>query len=274
MSEVFETYLHEILDFGISVIIAIIILVIGKVIIKLICNFLNRCFERSSLEMSISKFLLSAIKIVLYIILIIILCETIGIKTTSFVAILGSAGLAVGLSLQGSLSNFAGGVLILITKPFVIGDYIISSPGEGVVDRIDIFYTTLITFDNKKVMIPNGTLSDEPVTNLSAFPKRRVDIFIGISYDSDIKKAREIILELIEKHPLVLDDGENMVAVTELGDNQVNLCVKAWTNTEDYWTVKYDLNEQIKNAFDEAGIEIPFKQVDVYIKNDSKYQRK
>lgn len=265
---IIASYLQGALNFCVNVVVAIIILLVGRQVIKILCRFIGRFFNKSRIEESVSKFLLSLIRVLLYIILIIILCDTIGIQTTSFIAVLGSAGLAVGLALQGSLSNFAGGVIILITKPFVIGDYIISALGEGTVDKIDIFYTTLVTVDNKKVMIPNGVLADAPITNVSAFAKRRVDVTVGIAYGSDVRLARETILKILEEHPLVLNDEENVVALTELGESQVTLCVKAWTNTENYWSVLSDLNEQIESAFNEAGIEIPFNQLDVFIKNN------
>ena len=269
MSEMVEEYLQKILDFGINVVIAVVILLIGRVLIKLICRFFSRFFEKSSIQDSVSKFLLSLIRVILYIILVIIICDKIGIQTTSFIAVLGSAGLAVGLSLQGSLSNFAGGVLIILLKPFVDGDYIVSSLGEGTVESIDIFYTTLITADNKRLVIPNGQLADEPITDVTALPKRRLDITVGISYDSNIKDAREIVFGIFNKNPYVLSGEENAVSVTELGNSEIKLTVKAWVKTEDYWTAQSELNEQIKNEFDEAGIVIPYNQIDVHLKSDA-----
>lgn len=272
MSDTIYGYFEDILDFCINVIIAVVILIIGRFLIKKICRELKKWFEKSHMEESAAKFLVSAVNVVLYICLVLLLMGVIGIETTSFVAALTSAGLAVGLALQGSLSNFAGGVMILVTKPFLVGDYIVSDQGEGTVDRIDLFYTTLITFDNKKIMIPNSVLSDEAVTNVSAFAKRRVDITVSISYNSDIEKARETVFEILDNHPLILSEENNVVAVTELGESGVTLSVRAWTQTENYWDALSDLNERIKIAFDEAGIEIPFNQLDVRIKEEADHQ--
>jgi small conductance mechanosensitive channel len=193
--------------------------------------------------------------------------DTVGIKTTSFVAVLGTASLAVGLSLQGSLSNFAGGVLILMLKPFKVGDYIIdSSDGkEGTVTKIDLFYTTLITPDNKKTVIPNGSLSNTSLTNVTAFETRRVDFEIGISYSADISKAKSIIEETAKANELVLKDKEIFVFVSNLDSSQVTMGIRVWTNTSDYWTVKFELTEAVKKALDENNIEIPFNQLVVHM---------
>ena len=223
------------------------------------------------MEVSVSKFLNSLIKVGLYIVLISVLLETVGIKTTSFVAVLGTASLAIGLSIQGSLSNFAGGVLILILKPFVVGDYIIESGSgkEGTVYKIDLFYTTLITLDNKKTVIPNGNLSNTSLTNVTAFDTRRVDFEIGISYDSDIKKAREILEETAKKNDLVIKDKEIFSYVANLDASQVTLGLRVWAKTSDYWTVKFDLTEAIKNELDANNIEIPFNQLVVHVEDSN-----
>ncbi|MDY6329110.1 MAG: mechanosensitive ion channel [Lachnospiraceae bacterium] len=269
--EQLKNLIPSIIKFGINVIIALIIFWIGKVLINIVLKICKRFFERTKMEVSVSKFLNSLIKVGLYIVLISVLLETVGIKTTSFVAVLGTASLAIGLSIQGSLSNFAGGVLILILKPFVVGDYIIESGSgkEGTVYKIDLFYTTLITLDNKKTVIPNGNLSNTSLTNVTAFDTRRVDFEIGISYDSDIKKAREILEETAKKNDLVIKDKEIFSYVANLDASQVTLGLRVWAKTSDYWTVKFDLTEAIKNELDANNIEIPFNQLVVHVEDSN-----
>lgn len=269
--EQLKNLVPSLIKFGINVIIALIIFWIGKVLINIVLKICKRFFERTKMEVSVSKFLNSLIKVGLYIVLISVLLETVGIKTTSFVAVLGTASLAIGLSIQGSLSNFAGGVLILILKPFVVGDYIIESASgkEGTVYKIDLFYTTLITLDNKKTVIPNGNLSNTSLTNVTAFDTRRVDFEIGISYDSDIKKAREILEETAKKNDLVIKDKEIFSYVANLDASQVTLGLRVWAKTSDYWTVKFDLTEAIKNELDANNIEIPFNQLVVHVEDSN-----
>lgn len=266
--EYFKSHVDDIIGFGIKVLIAIILIIVGKFLIKLILKICDRFFDKAGTEISVRKFMNSLIKVLLYIILIIIVCSQVGIETTSFIALMGSAGLALGLSLQGSLSNFAGGILILIIKPFVVGDYIIDggSGKEGNVSRIDLFYTYLITVDNKQVVIPNGTLANSNLTNITAFDKRRVEILVGISYTSDIKKAKQILETLANNHDKVLKEQEISVFVYSLDESQVTLGLRVWSKTEDYWSVKFDLNENIKIEFDSNNIEIPFNQLDVHMK--------
>lgn len=269
--EQLKNLVPSLIKFGINVIIALIIFWIGKVLINIVLKICKRFFERTKMEVSVSKFLNSLIKVGLYIVLISVLLETVGIKTTSFVAVLGTASLAIGLSIQGSLSNFAGGVLILILKPFAVGDYIIESGSgkEGTVYKIDLFYTTLITPDNKKTVIPNGNLSNTSLTNVTAFDTRRVDFEIGISYDADIKKAREIIEETAKKNDLVIKDKEIFSYVANLDASQVTLGLRVWAKTSDYWTVKFDLTEAIKNELDANNIEIPFNQLVVHVEDSN-----
>ena len=269
--EQLKNLVPSLIKFGINIIIALIIFWIGKVLINIVLKICKRFFERTKMEVSVSKFLTSLIKVGLYIVLISILLETVGIKTTSFVAVLGTASLAIGLSIQGSLSNFAGGVLILILKPFTVGDYIIESGSgkEGTVYKIDLFYTTLITPDNKKTVIPNGNLSNTSLTNVTAFDTRRVDFEIGISYDSDIKKAKEILEETAKKNDLVIKDKEIFSYVANLEASQITLGLRVWTKTSDYWTVKFDLTETIKSELDANNIEIPFNQLVVHVEDSN-----
>ncbi len=262
-----EDMIPSIINFGINVLIAIILFLIGKVLIKLVLKMCNKFFEKANMEISVKKFLISLIKTILYVILLITVCGQLGIETTSFIAVVGSAGLALGLAFQGSLSNFAGGVLILLLKPFKVGDYISESGSgrEGTVQQIDICYTTLITPDNKKVVIPNGNLSNSSLTNTTAFEKRRVDIEIGVSYSVDIAEAKAVMEAVAKSHKLVLQNEEIFSFVSNLDASYVALGLRVWSLTTDYWTVKCDLIENIKKEFDEKGIEIPFNQLVVHL---------
>ncbi len=262
-----EDMIPSIVNFGINILIAVVIFIIGKLLIQFVLKMCNKFFEKANMEISVKKFLLSLIRAILYVILAITVCGQLGIETTSFIAVVGSAGLALGLAFQGSLSNFAGGVLILLLKPFKVGDYISESGTgrEGTVQQIDICYTTLITPDNKKVVIPNGNLSNSSLTNASAFEKRRVDIEIGISYSADIAEARAAMENLAKSHKLVLQNEEIFSFVSNLDASQVTLGLRVWSLTSNYWTVKFDLIENIKKTFDEMGIEIPFHQLVVHL---------
>ncbi len=266
--EYLKTHIDTFIAFGFRILFAILMIIVGKIIIKFLLKICDRFFDRAGTEISVRKFLNSFIKAVLYIVLILVVCAQVGIETTSFIAVMGSAGLALGLSLQGSLSNFAGGILILLIKPFVVGDYIIDggSGKEGKVSRIDLFYTHLITPDNKMIVIPNGTLANSNLTNLTTFDKRRVDIMVGISYSSDIKKAKELLEEIADKCQYVLKEEKVEVFVNSLDSSQVTLGIRVWTKTTDYWDALFQLNETIKYTFDENDIEIPFDQLEVHVK--------
>lgn len=273
--ETVEGYLPKVLEFGIKIVLAIVILIAGKVIIGFIMKFLNKVFEKGRMEISVKKFLLSLARALLYFVLIIIICNQVGIDTTSFIALLGTAGLALGLALQGSLSNFAGGVLILLLRPFSVGDYIIDagSGKEGTVEKIDLFYTYLYTPDNRSVIIPNGNLTNSTITNVSSQDKRRVDIEAGISYNANMADAKRIIETLMEKDERILHDEQNAVVIKELAASQVTVLMRAWVRTENYWDVYFDMTEKIKDAFDKAGIEIPYNQLDVHVHRDKSEEK-
>ncbi len=273
--ETVEGYLPKVLEFGIKIVLAIVILIAGKVIIGFIMKFLNKVFEKGRMEISVKKFLLSLARALLYFVLIIIICNQVGIDTTSFIALLGTAGLALGLALQGSLSNFAGGVLILLLRPFSVGDYIIDagSGKEGTVEKIDLFYTYLYTPDNRSVIIPNGNLTNSTITNVSSQDKRRVDIEAGISYNANMADAKRVIEALMEKDERILHDEQNAVVIKELAASQVTVLMRAWVRTENYWDVYFDMTEKIKNAFDKAGIEIPYNQLDVHVHRDKSEEK-
>lgn len=259
-----KNYLPSIINFGINLLIALVIFLVGRFIIKSILKITKRFLGRTNTEVTVSKFLLSLERVILYGVLIMIMLETVGIKTTSFLALFTTAGLAAGLALQGSLSNFAGGVLILILKPFKVGDYISTNSLEGTVEKIDLFYTTLITVDNKLNIIPNGTLSNSTMVNFSRFDIRRVDFHIGISYDSDMKKARDIIEACGNQSEYLYRDKPVRTFVESLDASQVTIGMWIWTETSHYWDMKFELTEKIKNKLDEAGIEIPFNQIVVH----------
>lgn len=265
-----EDMVPMLVDFAVRVVFALIVYLIGKKIIKWIRKILKRALERSAVDEGVCQFLDSSVKILLYIVLAMAVVNQLGVATTSVVAVLGSAGLAVGLALQGSLSNFAGGVLILLFKPFKVGDYIIEDThkNEGTVTEIQIFYTKLLTVDNRTVVIPNGTLANSSLTDVTQQDKRRIDLYVGISYDADIKKAKGILSEIIDKETAKLEGEETVVFVDSLEDSSVRLGLRFWVPTSDYWTVKWRMTEEIKIKFDENQIEIPYNQLTVSLKKE------
>ncbi|MDA7558036.1 mechanosensitive ion channel [Flavobacteriaceae bacterium] len=244
--------------YGPKVIGAIIIWIVGSWVIKKMMLGMKKIMEKGDYDVSLQKFLLNLGSWILKILLIITLLGTLGVPTTSFAAIIGAAGLAIGLALQGSLANFAGGVLIMIFRPFKIGDLIEAQGEVGVVKEIEIFTTRLIGRSNKEVILPNGALSNGNIVNYSTEGTRRVDLTFGVSYDADIKKTKEVLMNVISSHPMVINDPAPTVNVSELADSSVNFAVRPWCKSEDYWTVYYDVTEQTKEALDAAGIEIPY----------------
>ena len=266
--EYIDKYLPVAISFGLRLLLTIILFIVGSRLIKVVRKIVRRSMERTGADVGVIQFMDSLIKLLLYFLLIMFLADGIGVDTTSVMALVGSAGLTIGLAFQGSLSNFAGGVLILLIKPFKVGDYIIYTSGnlEGKVTKIEMFYTTLFTIDNKKVVIPNGTLSNSSLINVTAEDKRRIDIVVGIGYTANLKLAKEVCLNLLAAQPAVLQDQNNMVVVDDLADSSVNLKICCWVSAEDYWSTRWELIEKIKLAFDENGIEIPFNQLDVNLK--------
>ena len=248
-----------------KLLVALIVFLLGKKVIGFIRRFASRSFERAGVEAGASKFLKSLIEVCLYGILVFMIAGQLGMNTASLVTILGTASLALSLSLQGSLQNFAGGVLLLIVKPFKVGEYIVCPAGEGTVSMIGLVYTTLLTADNRRITIPNGTLANSTVTDVTAMERRRLDLLVGIGYQADIKAAKEILERSLREHPLICRDEDITVFVDSLGDSAVMLGARGWTAAGDYWKAKWDLLEIIKLSFDEAGIEIPFSQMDVHI---------
>lgn len=255
------------LGFGKNLLIAIIMLVVGNKLIKCLLKFIGKANEKSKLEPIVTKFLSSLIKFGLYGVLAIVIIGILGIPASSFIAVLSAAGLTIGLAFQGSLSNFAGGVLILLFKPFKIGDFVKEDVhgNEGLVEGIDLFYTRMRTFDNKMVIIPNGSLANTSITNYTANNKRRIEIKVGISYDSDMKRAKDILMNVINSQDGILKNEDNKVYVDALEESQITIGTMAWVMTDDYWKIKWELTEKFKNALDDAGIEIPFNQLSVTI---------
>lgn len=244
---------------------ALIVWIIGKKILKALLKVLGKALERSRLDEGVTKFMLSLSRFAGNVVLVIMIIDILGFDTTSFIAVLGSAGIALGMSLQGSLANVAGGILILLFKPFAVGDYIVAGGYEGNVTTIDLLYTKLITIDNKMVTIPNGTLSNSSIVNVASQPQRRLDIQIGIGYSSDLKLAKRLLLDAMNKQAGVLTDKDIMVVVKSLDDSCVTLETRCWVMTSDYWNVRFALLEGYKETFDDNGIEIPFNQMDVHI---------
>ena len=252
-------------DYGPSILGAIIVLIIGLWIVNKIVGLTEKLMVNRNLDPSLVPFLKSMLNILLKAMLIISVAGMIGIETTSFVAIIGAAGLAVGLALQGTLQNFAGGVLILIFKPYKVGDLVQAQGHLGVVKEIQIFVTILLTPENKTVIIPNGAISNGDITNFTVEGMIRVDLTFGISYDSDIKAARKALMSVMESHPKVLKNPAPFVGVVELADSAVNLAVRPYADPSDYWEVYFDIYEAGKEALDAAKITIPFPQVDVHM---------
>lgn len=250
-----------------TIVLTILYVFIGKKLINFILKILNKYFEKSSLEVSVTGFLSTFVKAALYIILItIIVVEVIGIQSSTVIALLGSAGLSIGLALQGGLSNFAGGVLILLLKPFRVGDYIISEGYEGTVTAIDIFYTKLLTFDNRLLVMPNGTLSNSNIINVTNEPNRRLDILIPISYNEDIKHVKGLLEDIIISSDMVLKEQNIDVFVSQFEQSALQVGIRVWVLKENYWILKWELLEKIKNVFDENKISLQINQMDVNIK--------
>ena len=267
---ILRTYLEgmvpNLISFVLQAVLAIVVYAIGTKMIKWAVKLVKKAMERQEVDTGVIQFLSAIVKYALYLILIMTILGLFGVATTSVVAAVGSAGVAVGLALQGSLSNFAGGVLILLLKPFKVGDYIIQGGSEGTVYEISLFYTKLKTGDNKVVVIPNGTLSNNTIMNVSHMDRRRVDIVVGIAYEADIKTAKDIMYKLAQNDECRLPEEDAVVFVDNLGASSVDIGVRLWVSAADYWTVKWRLTENIKYAMDENGISIPYQQIDVQIK--------
>ena len=265
LEEIQANWLPLLVQYGKHIVFALITLAIGWWLIGRIVSSLGHFMDKRHADPMVTGFLSSLLNALLRVLLLLSVAGMVGIETTSFITLIGAAGLAVGLALQGSLANFAGGVLILFLRPFRAGDYIEAQGTAGTVESIMIFHTILRTADNKVIILPNGSLSNGTITNYSRKPTRRVDINVGIDYTDDIKKARSVLLGLAAADQRVLKDPAAVVYLTSLGDNSVNLSLRMWTNSADYWGVFFELQEQMKEAFDREGLSFPFPQRTVHI---------
>lgn len=262
-------YSAQLLDlawtWGPKIVTAILTLIVGLWVIRMITRGISKTMDRRNVDPSLKPFLKSLIGAILKVMLFVSVIGMVGIEATSFVAVLGAAGLAVGLALQGTLQNFAGGVIILLLKPFRVGDWIDTGSYAGTVDAIQIFNTFLKTPDNKTVIIPNGVLANSSLTNYSTEPQRRVDFTFGVGYGDSTEKTRGTLMGLINADERILKDPEPFIAVSELGDSSVNFVVRVWVKGADYWGVFFDMNEKVYNKFNEVGLNIPYPQMDVHV---------
>lgn len=263
----FQKILDSLMAYAPKLLMAVVVLIVGLFIIKIIGKIIQKSMEKAHVDSTLKGFIKSLIGAILQILLYITVASMLGIQMTSFVAIIGAAGLAVGLALQGSLSNFAGGVLILIFRPFKVGDFIEAQGFAGVVREIEILYTVINTGDNKRIVIPNGSLSNNSIVNYSTNPKRRVDLKFGVGYESDVKKVRQIIEKVARSNEKILKDPEPFVRLLEHGESSLNFVTRVWVENANYWEVYFYMLEEVKSEFDKAGINIPYPQMDVHIKN-------
>ncbi|MCR2002106.1 mechanosensitive ion channel family protein [Blautia caecimuris] len=269
LKEYMAGQIPAIVGFGLKVVLAIIVFFVGRKLIRWAVKLMKRSMERARLDEGVVQFACSAGKAVLYTMLIFNIAVSLGVTESSVAALLGTAGVAIGLALQGGLANLAGGVLLLVFKPFVVGDYIIQNQQngcEGTVARIEMCYTTLLSIDNKKIVVPNGTLSNSTIINVTAKETRKLEIKVGISYESNIQKAKEILEKILLEDPDTQGDRSEMVVfVDQLADSAVIMGLRVWVPTDSYWPVKWRLNQKIKEEFDAQGIVIPYNQMDIYV---------
>ena len=268
----FSDYLPGLTRFGLKVVIALRVFVGGRKVSQWVLILIKASMQKASVDKGVIQFTGSLLRVVLYALLVFNIATNFGVKESSVAALLGTAGVTVGLALQGGLANIAGGIMLLIFKPFQVGDYIIiaqQNDCEGTVYKIEICYTTLISIDNKHIVIPNGTLSSSIITNVTARDLRKLEIKVGISYDADIKKAKAILEDILHNDEDTRDDEGMVVFVDELGESAVIMGLRVWVATEKYWPARWRLNELIKEAFDANGIEIPYNQLQIHVKKET-----
>ena len=268
IKQLFEQNHEVLLSYVLQLVAAVVIFYIGRLVAKAVSRFLEKALLGRSVDKAVVSFVAGIVYAIIMIATVLMALSQMGVQTTSFIAILGAAGLAVGLALQGSLANFASGILIILFRPFKSGDFIDAGGITGTVDKIEIFQTIMKTPDNKLVIVPNAQITGSAITNYSAEPIRRVDLVIGISYDSDLRKAKQLLEEMLQNDPRVLPEPAPAVKVSALADSSVNFNVRPWVVSADYWNVYWDMLEKVKLTFDEQGIGIPFPQMDVHIKKD------
>lgn len=266
-----QDHIPNLISFAIEIVLALIFFFLGRIAIKWIRKLVRKMLERSNVDKGVETFVDSLLKFMLYGILLFTIATKFGFDTASVAALIASAGVAVGLAVQGSLSNFAGGILILLLKPFVVGDYIIEDNhgDEGTVKEIQLFYTKLLTVDNRTVVIPNGMLTNNSLTNVTHMDERKLELKVSISYESDLLKAKAVLADLIRKESRIMQDKEHRIFVDELGDDGVILGMRCWVSTEDYWNVRWDMLEEIKLTFDRESIVIPYRQMNVRIQESN-----
>lgn len=263
VQEMLSTY---VIPWGINIVLAALIYIIGRMAAKIIIGVVRKVLNKADMDNILIDFVCSILSTALLLFIIIASLNQLGVDTTSLIALLGAAGLAVGLALQGSLQNFASGVMLIVFRPFKTGDFVDAGGVSGTVERISIFSTQMRTGDNREIIVPNGSIYGGTITNFSAKETRRIDMVFGIGYDDDLKKAQDILRSLVESDDRILKDPSALIAVSELADSSVNFVVRPWVKSGDYWAVKYDLTENVKLAFDEQGISIPYPQMDVHSK--------
>jgi len=256
-----ETY---VIPWAINIAMALAIFIIGKMIVNTLSSILRKVLAKSKMDDILINFVSSIFKTILLLFVVIAALDQLGVDTTSLIALLGAAGLAIGLALQSSLQNFASGVMLIVFRPFKAGDFVEVAGTSGVVETINIFSSTLRTGDNREIIIPNGSIYGGTITNYSARERRRVDMVFGIGYDDDLKKAKQMLQDIVTADERVLADPAPVIAVSELADSSVNFVVRPWVKTADYWKVLWDLTEEVKMKFDEAGISIPYPQMDIH----------
>jgi len=259
----FDAIKELIVTYGMKVILCILLLIIGFKIISTIVKRVHKTLEKKGVDATVNNFASSLTNITLKVLLVVALAGTLGVKETSFVAILGAVGFAVGMALQGSLGNFAAGVILLVLRPIKIGDFVEVAGMTGSVSSIQVFSTELKTPDNKTIIIPNGNIIGSNIVNYSIEPQRRVDFTFGVDYDADIKEVKETLVSVAKAHPLVLDDPDVFVGLAELGDSSINFALRVWVNAADYWNVFFDINEQMKMKLDEKNIGIPYPHIQI-----------
>jgi small conductance mechanosensitive channel len=264
-NQVWEMVKTQGVDLGINIALALVIFYVGKVVVSLIVRALGKVMQAREVDKTLETFLCNFLRMALMVVVIIAAISQIGIQTTSFIAIFGAAGLAVGLALQGSLSNFAAGVLIVLFRPYRVGDFVEAAGISGSVEQVQILTTVLKTPDNKQIIVPNSQIMDSVITNYSANDTRRVDMVVGVSYEDDLDKVHSVLKELVAAEDRILDEPECLIAVSALADSSVNFVIRPWVKTDDYWGVHFDLTEAIKKRFDKEGISFPFPQQDVHL---------
>jgi len=262
ISELINAY---VIPWGINIAFALAIFFVGRIVVKAILNLVRKILSRTGTDLILTNFICAIANAILMLFIAIAALDQLGVDTTSLVALIGAAGLAIGLSLQDSLKNFASGVMLIVFRPFKAGDFIEAGGTSGTIENISIFSTTMRTGDNREVIVPNGAIYSGSITNYSARETRRIDMVFGIGYDDDIRKAKEIMQQLLNADERILDEPAPLIAVAELADSSVNFNVRPWVNSSDYWAVKFDLTEKIKLAFDDNAISIPYPQMDVHI---------